>query len=77
MSSKNNIEPIHHHHKIRSQNFMTNLDERKDNRDRKDFNLFEIETLNFKLYYKTEMNNKEFIKNALQQVENTIKFCYF
>jgi len=45
-------------------------DRNAHNKDRKDYNLFEIETLNFKLYYKTEMNNNEFIKKALQQVEN-------
>lgn len=56
------------HPKMKSQ-IDTRLEERKRvKNDKKTYNIFEIETLHFKLYYKSEMNNNEFIKNALEQV---------
>lgn len=55
--------------KMKNQNYTMVLDNHSMKFDRKDYNLFEIESLNFKLYYKTEMNNDEFIKNALQMIK--------
>ena len=64
MSIKNGV---YQGKKIRSQNFANALDDLSKTIDRRDYNLFEIETLNFKLYYKTEMDNQEFIQKALDQ----------